>query len=812
MTGDFNHDEDELNFDDDDEFILEDEDFDDELDGEEETMADASPAHVVGTEYAAEGTPSEECDDALAFEDELDDEFADPASASGEESVAEEMPPAESPSDATASDGTASDGTASDGTASGDPTTDNQTADTSASAPVDWSKTNADSPLDPNAQDDSDDLLFEPNTAEFGASTSGHEHFSPNLGKGFAEEGSWSGRELSPDEMGMPGTEGHHDQHYELDAGLVADDVDTDDLQLIGEDDDFGTELVDVEDDDWHSHAEEAAREVETDETGNTGSEFFESVTADEQSVETADALADANFDDDEFVITSSESEWDENPDVGAADEGTSADFAAASAANFEIEPGADELPEDAVDLVAGSSTDVGSGVTYESTVPDPEADAESVGAEIGVGQAYGELSFGSTDGDAIEERAEGDEEWDAEGDFGNEEIDDDDPIYGSEAEAGAEAAVAEEEAYKEPNFKSYEETYVDEEEEPVPQLIGGAQGGRRIPWGGFASAAAAVLVVAAGAVVFVKPEWFGIQETAVEVARVEIKRPTVDLALATPELDKDVLAQAAAKALAPDIEVITGKTPDVVAKTEVDPVEPTETITEPVTPEEGPATDLVVAGETGDDPNGSGIELVEPATPGEPDELAAQEVTEELDILTVRCGDLVISNEPVLADADLIRSLKLGTRAFAQLKNDSFFIGVVTRVSTSKITLRVDTGNVTFAIADLRSLAPMATAAAAEAEVGVLETTAGYVRLRNKSRLFGSILTSSSSDKIILRTRNSRVSLPSSSVDQRGVSLQGGVSISDDEDGSWLKDRIEEERMRVGLPVDEPAATPGKR
>lgn len=144
-------------------------------------------------------------------------------------------------------------------------------------------------------------------------------------------------------------------------------------------------------------------------------------------------------------------------------------------------------------------------------------------------------------------------------------------------------------------------------------------------------------------------------------------------------------------------------------------------------------------------------------------------------------------------ATVQAIEGVMPGSRAFAQLHNGNYFIGQVKHVATEAITLRVDTGEVTLATADIAQLTRLGSTDYDELQ----KATKGFVRLTNNNRLVGGILSKIADDHIVLEFRSNRVMLPKSAIGEivQGKDEDGKIRLgTTSEEDSWVRSLAERE------------------
>jgi hypothetical protein len=131
-----------------------------------------------------------------------------------------------------------------------------------------------------------------------------------------------------------------------------------------------------------------------------------------------------------------------------------------------------------------------------------------------------------------------------------------------------------------------------------------------------------------------------------------------------------------------------------------------------------------------------------------------------------------------------LAAGLATGSQAFAQLKNMNFFLGRVKAMDSSFLTLDLTPGEVTIAFDDLNAIVPLASE-----EYRMMQGSAeGFVKLTNRNKLFGKILTNSLADNVVLEVQQSHVVIPRASIEEVGQQVKTSVQVLQDEDGDWIK------------------------
>ncbi|MBK8976796.1 MAG: hypothetical protein IPM29_12835 [Planctomycetes bacterium] len=382
-----------------------------------------------------------------------------------------------------------------------------------------------------------------------------------------------------------------------------------------------------------------------------------------------------------------------------------------------------------------------------------------------------------------------------------------DDGIYGRPTEA-----VAPEYTYGPDDtrdLRELEETYYEDEPEVGVRVVG-AGPRRRVGFARLAAAAAALLIVGAGTVAIVDPSRFGLGDDTALVERIAVARPSLPLEVPEPVLavetappaDVPPVAQGGtdttpgtpATPTTPDVPV----TPDGQPPIEVGPIVPP---TGPVAGPLGPAVPggvTPIAGPTGQEVR---------TTPPEDQPFDPLPVGEEMEIRGAQPAP------PLLADA-----VEPGVRAWAQLTNESVFVGTVRKIDASFVTLELATGEVTLERRSLAALQPLS-------EGGfdaLVEIEHGFVQVQGRGTLLGRVLRNEGSDAVVLATADGRVTIPHEDLGQLGVRTATGVVVIDDDD-AWLESRarrrlqrgdteLGDAPQRSGQPAASPPAGQGAR
>lgn len=155
--------------------------------------------------------------------------------------------------------------------------------------------------------------------------------------------------------------------------------------------------------------------------------------------------------------------------------------------------------------------------------------------------------------------------------------------------------------------------------------------------------------------------------------------------------------------------------------------------------------------------------------------------------------GKTVEPIEPVLAMrkgaramTDFSPGIVRGARAFAQLHNGNFFVGRVQKIRPEEVLIGLaNDSEITFVPGDLQKLLPLA-----EAEEQVLKSGPdGYVRLKNRNKIWGRIL-SNLPNVVTIDTGESRIILPKSTILEVSAKPRTEVELGRDEQ-DWGDDQL---------------------
>ena len=604
---------------------------------------------------------------------------------------------------------------------------------------------------DATAEPDADDLLFSDHSEGIQPSEEFHKPV-------FAEDASseWSGEELDLESVGVPdatieGEELAADPQFleaeesfaaELDSLLSSDE----DFATSSEDDEL--ELVDFEPSlgDGISEFEQSGPFILDDGDGLWAEELEEQ--DDEQGLP-------SELEVDEFELVSVDGEQLE---VDEAYEDTAE---AKEHGGFSVLSASDQMVHNAF----GASRDAEDLPELEPY--DQDADDQEVGSMplLHAARTAGEAGWEplpTTSVDSLSEVHEvqrtDDEEYDVSG------YEDDEAVEGNDGEVfeGEEGYEEYAGAASEVDLEDVDghDLYAEDSGRPRGAVLGGPGPRRRRVGGVLLSIAATFLILFGAATAIVRPEWFGLSVEPEQVAKVDVSRPKIEVAVLEPPAVKlvteptleptnsPVLANGASQTQPETVETqpgaaetaqAVGVNEPVAAGTETQPQpsnqapsQPTEVLAtgnaDPVTPpiaqlpseqtqpaevgvatQQSPvaSTEPVTGGDAtaGTMQPGVGAENSWPIASADPNEAGATSPVASNKEELIRFGSGLMVGEAVDDAAGQVRAIEgvmPGSRAFAQLHNGNYFIGQVKHVADESITLRVETGEVTLATIEI--------------------------------------------------------------------------------------------------------------
>ena len=337
-----------------------------------------------------------------------------------------------------------------------------------------------------------------------------------------------------------------------------------------------------------------------------------------------------------------------------------------------------------------------------------------------------------------------------------------------------------------------------------APVLVGPRQGGFRRASGLVGAVAASLALLGLGALVVMRPEWIGLHLEPVGVQQVQIARPRIEIAMATPPAVPVQKPQLVKHEPEPPANSSTNPVPDQAH-------DPVATVPPPTGEQYGPPMpDSLDTPVTPVMPVGVPV-AVAPDLPTATWPVATKPPAQKQP--TTKQGVLVrIGDDTMLGEVDPTKAPKVqavegvlpGTRAFAQLHNGNYFIGSIKVASADHVTLRLTEGEVTLAADEIARL----TALGSADYEALQKATSGFVRLTNSNKLVGGILSQIADDHVVLEFRSNRVILPKSVV---GAVVQGEpeqevrLEVTREED-DWVKSLVERQ-----LGSERPAPVPSK-
>jgi hypothetical protein len=304
------------------------------------------------------------------------------------------------------------------------------------------------------------------------------------------------------------------------------------------------------------------------------------------------------------------------------------------------------------------------------------------------------------------------------------------------------------------------EEIYAEAQAEPAGRLVGAPQRRHRL-FALLPSAAAASVVLAAGTVVVLRPEWLGLHFQPQLVERVQVARPAVEVRVPKPPMP-------AAGAVG------TSPVP-----------KPVDVQPQPSDP--GPENHVPQPGNPSDNPPTPTTDPTPPPTQvGKAGSGRMLPVGENLLV-----GDFTPRSD---TDTSWL-NVKLGTKAFAQLRNGNFFVGSVKAVSANAVVLHVGssdatTQKTTSEVTLPRTEVERITALDSQEYQELQQATTGSLRLTNNNRLVGTILKSVADDFYVLQMRSDRIVVPKKTaklITSNNEQLKFAPDSENDDEEAWL-------------------------
>jgi len=370
--------------------------------------------------------------------------------------------------------------------------------------------------------------------------------------------------------------------------------------------------------------------------------------------------------------------------------------------------------------------------------------------------------------------------------------------------------------------------------------VVGGAQARRR-PRRTAAWVAAAGLCIAGVAAAYgFLPEWTGVVAQPEPTVVGQVPRPALQVAVAPPPLPEPktamVVRVAQAEPVPPPPEPVASQ--PVLAAAEQAGTQPPQqgnlskpnpptvesvavTAPEPKPAGDAPQAAIDVVGPTVAAPSAP-LAVANPPAERSPESIPEAQPTASWPVakaaaevrrgsanggrIRIGAGDALITDEPLVPTASQpVDGVLPGNRAFAQLQNGNYFIGNIKQIDASQVTLRLGRGEITLVRTELVKLLPLGT----DDYEALQKVNSGSVRLTNRNRLVGSIISDIADDYVVLEFRSNRVMLPKAAV---GEVVQGDGDASlrlatTREEDDWLR-RLVERQLGTGLPAAPPAGS----
>lgn len=672
------------------------------------------------------------------------------------------------------------------------------------------------------ANPDEDDVLFSDHTEGVLPT----EEFAKQT---FAEDGSteWDGAELDLESVGVPildeaGEEAAADPEIAEAEQSFVEELDS----LLHDGDDFAIEsedeleLVETDADDGISEFEQSGPFVLDDGEGLWSEDLDDAQNDDEIVL----------VDDDQQPAEVQEFEVEDLPPVAEVDEVDEPKMTTMSAGDQLV---ADSFAENETVVSmddSGDDEDEFEDVDNLQLLDAAAGDAGGAGWEPLPARSMDALSD-------VDEVQRTDEEYDTEG----YEEDDDEAGYDDEACYDDETYEGEEYegATVDGDLEDVEghDIYGENEDSDRAVVLGGPGSQRGRTRTLLLSLAASILFVGGAATIVVRPEWFGLSVEPEQVAKIHLSRPKVEVAVVEPRLvplantvpgsigaENVSKPEGGGNAGGVDTNNPAGGNPDTPAANPnpfdpgaanpgatpvtVPPKQPSEVManggsqpelpTVPSQPEVVPTPAQPIAGAPTPSKT-TGTQTTDTQTDGVTDTgtgenswpvASGKPVVAPKDdkAALVPFGDgLLVGGASGMSAARAIDGVMPGSRAFAQLHNGNYFIGKVKQVAEETITLRLDTGEVTLAKAEITQLTRLGSTDYDELQ----KATKGFVRLTNNNRLIGGILSKIADDHIVLEFRSNRVMLPKSAIGEivSGKAEDGKVRLgTTNEEDNWVR------------------------
>lgn len=351
--------------------------------------------------------------------------------------------------------------------------------------------------------------------------------------------------------------------------------------------------------------------------------------------------------------------------------------------------------------------------------------------------------------------------------------------------------------AEPEPDYSEYAEQFIDQHGAGAEghRAVGTVEPPRRRPLRSLLAVAATLVVMGLAGVAYVKPQVFldflGVKPKKVEVLK--INRPGVDMDVSVPDVDIKLEPDAPApkppapKPPAPKLPApkLPAPEPLVVKAPIPNPPAPKLPAPKPPVPYTPPPPPAPVAPNTG---------LPKAVQLTELDKIPFGENRDDGYMKGTDKGRMGARNSPEALKRKW--DLVMGSKALAQLMNNNIFFGRVKALDSVHVTLRLERGEVSLPLADIRVLTHLAFD---EFESLRKQGKDGFVYLRNNNRL-GGVIVAQRDDSVILQVQSNRVIIPKSAIEHiQEVDKQKGVQFSEEDtldQDDWVR-RLVEEQLR---------------